>query len=407
MEISILPPQPPPLNQNTAEKLRRRIACRNCTRHPFPRFQPYLASAFASAYTLPTESIRTETETIVSSAPPTLSSAKSDIQAESLPLLPLTLLVPVFNDWAAAQHLVEQLDSVFGERALSGQLLFVDDGSFDPLPEQFPKTPPRNIQQIQLVELRTNLGHQRALCVGLVHLSRSGTASAVVIMDADGEDAPSDIPRLLETFAGEDQRKVIFAGRGLRTEGLLFKFFYKLYRTIHRLAVGFDPRFGNFSVLPAAILQRLVVSSDLWNHYAAAVVKLKLPFATVPINRSKRFIGESKMGFIGLVVHGLSAMSVFGDTVGVRLLILCGFAGVLTSALIVVAMVIKLTTNLGIPGWATYVTGLLLLILSQLAVLSLVFIFVALYSRGQSSFVPIRDCPIYIGKVRTVFTKHD
>jgi hypothetical protein len=100
-------------------------------------------------------------------------------------------------------------------------------------------------------------------------------------------------------------------------------------------------------------------------------------------------------------------MSVFGDTVGVRLLILCGLSGVLTIALIVTAVAIKLTTNLGIPGWATYVTGLLLLILSQLAVLSLVFIFVALYSRGQSSFVPIRDCPIYIGRVRTVFAGHD
>ena len=223
--------------------------------------------------------------------------------------------------------LVERIDSVFGEYALSGHLLFIDDGSLESLPDQFPETPPRNIQQIQSVELRTNLGHQRALCVGLVHLAQSELAGPVVIMDADGEDAPSDITRLLEKFVGEDKRKVIFAARGLRAEGFLFKFFYKLYRTIHRLAVGFDPRFGNFSVLPASILERLVVSSDLWNHYAAAVVKMKLPYATVPIDRSRRFVGESKMGFVGLVVHGLSAMSVFGDTVGVRLLILCGFSG--------------------------------------------------------------------------------
>ena len=257
------------------------------------------------------------------------------------------------------------------------------------------------------MELRTNLGHQRALCVGLVHLAQGDLAGPVVIMDADGEDAPSDISRLLKKFVREDKRKVIFAARGLRAEGFLFKFFYKFYRTIHRLAVGFDPRFGNFSVLPASFLERLVVSSDLWNHYAAAVVKMKLPYATVPIDRSRRFVGDSKMGFVGLVVHGLSAMSVFGDRVGVRLLILCGFAGLLTIAFIVAALIVKLTTDLAIPGWATYVTGLLLLILSQLAVLSLVFIFVALYSRGQSSFIPIRDCPIYIGRVRTVFARHD
>jgi glycosyltransferase involved in cell wall biosynthesis len=365
-----------------------------------------LASAFASAYTLSTKIDPKQTGTTVSASHPNPHPSNRDLQAKFLPLLPLTILVPVFNDWAAAELLVESIDSVFAEYALSGHLVFVDDGSLDPLPEQFPKIPPRNIQQIQSVELRTNLGHQRALCVGLVHLAQSDLDGPVVIMDADGEDAPSDIPRLLEKFVGEDKRKVIFAARALRAEGFLFKFFYKLYRTIHRLAVGFDPRFGNFSVLPASILVRLVVSSDLWNHYAAAVVKMRLPYASIPIDRSRRFIGESKMGFVGLVVHGLSAMSVFGDTVGVRLLILCGFAGLLTIAFIVAALVIKLTTHLAIPGWATYVTGLLLLLLSQLAVLSLVFIFVALYSRGQSSFIPLRDCPIYIGRLRSVFTKH-
>jgi hypothetical protein len=355
-----------------------------------------LASAFA-AYNLP----------IVSSAPPTVHPAGSDLRAEFPSLLPLTILVPVFNDWVAARILVERLDCVFGQHGLTAQIVFVDDGSLEPVPDQFPATPPRNIQQIQSVELRTNLGHQRALCVGLVHLQRSGVTTPVIVMDSDGEDAPSDIPRLLEKFVAEGKRKVIFAARRLRAEGFVFKFFYKVYRTIHRLVVGFDPRFGNFSVLPAAVLERLVVTSDLWNHYAATVVKMKLPYSTLPLDRSKRFAGESRMGFVGLVIHGLSAMSVFGDTVGVRLLISCSVLGVLTTILIVAALIVKMATNLGIPGWATYVTGLLLLLLSELVVLSLIFIFVALYSRGQSSFAPSRDCPIYIGRVRTVFIRHD
>ena len=218
--------------------------------------EPSLASAFA-AYALP----------IVSSAPPTLHRASSDLRAAFPSLLPLTILVPVFNDWAAARFLVERIDSVFGQHGLTAQIIFVDDGSLEPVPDQFPATLPRNIQQIQSVELRTNLGHQRALCIGLVHLQRSGITTPVIVMDSDGEDAPSDIPRLLEKFVAEGNRKVIFAARRLRAEGFVFKFFYKLYRTIHRMVVGFDPRFGNFSVLPAAVLERLVVTSDLWNHY--------------------------------------------------------------------------------------------------------------------------------------------
>ena len=113
------------------------------------------------------------------------------------------------------------------------------------------------------------------------------------------------------------------------------------------------------------------------------------------------------MGFVGLVIHGLSAMSVFGDTVGVRLLISCGVLGVLTAILIVAAIIIKVATNLGIPGWATYVTGLLLLLLSEFVVLSLIFIFVALYSRGQSSFAPDPRLPNLHRQSRTVFSRHE
>ena len=61
---------------------------------------------------------------------------------------------------------------------------------------------------------------------------------------------------------------------------------------------------------------------------------------------------------MGPVNHGLSAMSVFGETVGVRLLVLCSVFGVLTMVLIVATFMVKLATNLSIPAWATYVTGL-------------------------------------------------
>ena len=40
-------------------------------------------------------------------------------------------------------------------------------------------------------------------------------------------------------------------------------------------------RVGNFSVIPRDLLSRLVVVSELWNHYAAAVFKSRLPFVTL------------------------------------------------------------------------------------------------------------------------------
>ena len=62
-------------------------------------------------------------------------------------------------------------------------------------------------------------------------------------------------------------------------------------------------------------------SSELWNHYAAAVLKTRLPYTSVPTIRGRRLQGDSRMGFVSLAVHGLSALSVFSDTLGVRLLV--------------------------------------------------------------------------------------
>jgi len=321
--------------------------------------------------------------------------------------LPLTVLIPVFNDWDVADALVSKLDVAFGKSGLTGRVVFVDDGSTELPPQEFPKTPPKTLQEVRILELKKNLGHQRALAVGLVHLHLKSVEGVVVLMDGDGEDEPSEIPRLLEEFGRQGRRKVVFAARARRAEGIVFKLFYQIYRVIHRLLVGFDIRIGNFSAVPAAFLQPLVVTSDLWNHYAASVIKTKLPHTSIPINRAKRLAGESKMNFVGLVIHGLSAMSVFGDAVGVRLLTVTGIFAVATVALMIATVFVKFTTHLAIPGWATTAIGSLLVLLCQCLLLSLIFTFVVLYSRGQSSFVPIRDCPLFIGSERIVFTQHD
>lgn len=319
----------------------------------------------------------------------------------------MTILIPVFNDWAVAKVLVGQLDKVFEERGLTGRIVFVDDGSSEPPGELFTTASFVSLESIHILELRRNLGHQRALCVGLVYLFQDNSKGPVLIMDADGEDSPSDIPLLLEEYIRQGERKIVFAARGRRAESFVFKAFYQLYRAAHRVLVGFDIRIGNFSIIPSPLLERLVVTSDVWNHYAAAVTKIKVPSTRVSINRAKRISGQSKMGFVGLIVHGLSAISVFGDVVGVRLLILSAAVGVLSVVLVFAALVIKFFTPLAVPGWATYTVGLLLLLLGQCVLLSLIFTFSVLYSRGQSSFVPLRDCPIYIHAERRVFTRHE
>ena len=116
----------------------------------------------------------------------------------------------------------------------------------------------------------------------------------------------------------------------------------------------------------AGRLESLVVVSELWNHYAAAVYKAKLPIGLIPAQRNCRLEGSSRMNLVALVVHGLSAMAVFGDRIGVRLLILVSFGMSLVGLALIGVIGIRFLTPLAIPGWATYVVGILLVILMQM-----------------------------------------
>lgn len=222
-------------------------------------------------------------------------------------------------------------------------------------------------------------------------------------MDCDGEDDPRDVPRLVrECFANEGQ-KIVFAARTRRAESLAFRCFYRLYRLMHFLLTGVKVRVGNFSVIPSSVLKRLVAVSDLWNHYAAAVHKERLPLVLVPTRRGRRLEGQSQMNLVALVAHGLSAMAVFGDRIGVRLLIVVSLGMIFAGGGLIAVIGIRLLTTLAVPGWATYVSGILLLMLTQMLLIVLVFAFVILAARDTASFIPGRDYTYLTNGVQRIY----
>ncbi len=310
------------------------------------------------------------------------------------------VLMPVYNDWAALPLLLERLDATLAGAGLAAEVLVVDDGSSVPPGEELraPKGTLAAIGAVRVLHLGRNVGHQRAIAIGLAYLHADRPGRTVIVMDADGEDDPADVPRLVEacrTGGGA----MVFARRAERSEGAGFRVLYRLYRLLFRLLTGSPISFGNFSVVPASVLPRLVLLSELWNHYPSAVVKARIPFLTVPVHRARRLVGRSQMTLVSLVLHGLGGISVHGDVIGVRALLGTLVAIVLCLAGIGVVVGIRLMTDLAIPGWASYVVGLLVAILLQTVSLSLVFVFMILNSRNYSTIIPRRDYQDYIASV--------
>jgi polyisoprenyl-phosphate glycosyltransferase len=310
----------------------------------------------------------------------------------------VTVLMPIYNDWSAVSTVLLELERELRSQNRTASVVLIDDGSSQ-LPD-FGNPPVASssltaVTSIDVVHLRRNLGHQRAIAIGLAFLNDRDGSDAVVVMDGDGEDLPADVNRLLAAL-GQDSSRIVFAERTRRSEGAVFTALYWAYRVIHRVLTGERVRVGNFSVIPKHLLRNLVAVSELWNHYAAAVFHARLPFTTIPTRRGTRYAGQSQMNFVAMVTHGLSAMSVFGDRIGVRLLFV---ASAITAAAIAGAVGFgawHMATGAALSAWSVFAGFALLLLIFLMLATSLGFVFVILAGRGTAGFLPFRDFAAYI-----------
>ena len=154
--------------------------------------------------------------------------------------------------------------------------------------------------------------------------------------------------------------------------------------------------FGNFCVIPIAAVRRLAHMPELWNNLAASIMRSRLSYTMVPTTRGCRLAGRSKMNLVSLILHGLTAMSVYTDTIFVRILLVAAFVAATAGLGIAAVVGIRTATDLAIPGWATVAAGDLLIILLQTLVIVVVVTLTFLAGRSHRPFVPIVDCPPFI-----------
>lgn len=313
---------------------------------------------------------------------------------------PLLILIPVFNEWDLLAELLARIEAALAPAGLSADVVLLDDGSTSEPDGQLKLPELDAVDSVEVLRLARNLGHQRAISIGLAWASENRPGRTVVIMDGDGEDNPADIPKLLARFEAEQGRKIIFAARTRRMERWQFQLCYRIYQFVHLLLTGDRVRVGNFSIVPPAAVQQLAVISETWNHYAAAVFNSRIAYDMVPTPRDRRLGGRSRMNFTALVIHGLSALSVFSHIIGVRLLI--------ASAILMLAALAGLLIGSFAGGsdpssaaatWLPAISAWLLATLVQAVILGSAFVLLVLSSRQGTTFIPKRDYRYFVASL--------
>lgn len=310
---------------------------------------------------------------------------------------PIAIVIPIHNDWTCAQYLVTALDRAMSQVAQPCHIILIDDGSTE-RPE-FKSTAPWTIT-IRIVRLAVNLGHQRAISVGLT-IAEQLNVRSVVVMDGDGEDQPDDLAAMLEKCALAP-KAIICAQRTRRSEPLRFRIFYKIYKVAFRLLTGTRIDFGNFMIIPIRSVRTLLRTPAAWNHLAAAVMRSRIQIVRVPTSRGTRYDGESRMNFESLVLHGMSAISVYADVAFLRILLGTFVFIAINAVIIAFAIAIRLLTSYATPGWATTVVGSSVNLSMESLVFAGLSLGLLLQGRSSKAATPLQEAPQFVEEIEFV-----
>ncbi len=289
-------------------------------------------------------------------------------------------LTPVYNDWESLKIVLNHIEMIQDKlsKDITLSLVAVNDGSTDELNFEISafKIP------IEIVNLKVNIGHQRAIAVGLQYINKEiNDCDYILVLDGDGEDKPEDIPLLIEKCLAEQSAKIIFAQRKKRQESLLFKTGYFFYRYLFYFLTGQKISFGNFSIIPKKLLVKVVHQNNIWNHYSGGIIQSKIPFDKVLLDRGKRYKGTSKMNFNNLIIHGLSSIAVYFDYLSIRILRLSMYGIGVCFLSVIYILYQKTFTNNAIPGWASSLILIISGIILQLFSVTLIVLLLQLSSR--------------------------
>jgi len=228
------------------------------------------------------------------------------------------LVIPVYNEEASLPLLLERLRGDLAGLAIPWRVVFVDDGSRDGswrILEREAREDPR----VLAVRLARNFGQHAAVFAGF---SRC-TADAVVTLDADLQNPPSEIPRLIEAL--DEGYDVVGGWRRQRHDSWLRRFASRIMNRLISRATGVPLR--DYGCMLRAyrreIVQQMSDSGEISSFVPALAHCFTDRIAEIPVAHAEREVGSSRYSFLKLVsllldlltgfsMFSLRTLSVFG-----------------------------------------------------------------------------------------------
>jgi glycosyltransferase involved in cell wall biosynthesis len=206
----------------------------------------------------------------------------------------LSVIIPVYNEQSNLLPLYKEIVEVLGKLELTYEIIFIDDGSTD---DSFKVASGIHEQDsnVKVIQFRRNFGQSAAFAAGF----DMAVSDYILTIDADGQNDPHDIPKLLEAMHSGNEDFVI-GWRVNRQESFLRKLLsqtanFIISRSTHLVV---HDRGCSLKLFKREVVKNIRLYGQLHRFLPELASAVGVTFSEVPVTDRSRFSGKSKYGSI-------------------------------------------------------------------------------------------------------------
>ena len=263
----------------------------------------------------------------------------------------ISLVVPAYNEEEVLEAFHREVSEEIDRLPDDFEFVFVDDGSRDQTASVMRQLAARD-SRVRAVLLSRNFGHEAAIEAGL----RAARGDAVIVMDADLQDGPEIIPRLIGAW--REGADVVYAVRKGRKEGRLlraaFSGFYGLASRVMSIDLPRDA--GPFSLMDRQVVDVINDLPEKGRYFPG--LRAFAGFRQVPVEaeRRERAAGETKYSLVKRTLGGTNAIFSFSK-LPLRLMTFMGFLMTVLAVAGLIWVIIGAIFGTGTAqGWTSVMT---------------------------------------------------
>jgi glycosyltransferase involved in cell wall biosynthesis len=214
----------------------------------------------------------------------------ADVAPDTLAVA-VTVLMPAYNEAPNLAEMVPRTLQMLRTMSCEHELIVIDDGSRDGTADLMAELR-KSYPKLRVMRLRRNYGKSTALQVGFDH-ARGDT---IVMMDADGQDQPEEVPRLLQAL--ENEFDLVTGRRAQRNDRFVKRHTSRLYNRTTALVTGvqgYDFNSG-LKAMKREVMTPLVLYGELHRYIPVLAKWAGFRVGEVDVGHSARLHGVSKFG---------------------------------------------------------------------------------------------------------------